>query len=130
MGTKIFIFTFVLLIAVSITGTIYNVVQRRRLQSAILRLEQKVARESLIGKSPERVTAFLNREGFPCRDYELKSESGPENNDHTIRCKIADGAQTISLIEGPYVYDVMLRFRFDHQDRLIEYTVGASAVGL
>ncbi|MBW3625140.1 MAG: hypothetical protein KY468_17220 [Armatimonadetes bacterium] len=118
-----------LMAVLSVAGTARNLEQRRHLRAVIENTEQKISDERLIGENPDRVISFLDREGISHGGYEVKSESGPENNDRTVRAKIPDVAQTVSLIEGPFIYDVLLRFQFDGQNRLIGYTVGESAVG-
>ena len=123
MRNKLFIIFLIFITVAGFVVTARNSVSRMRLKATIARIEQKIANEQLIGDEPSQVVDFLKKERIPHGEYKRKVQYYFPIQDRMITAVIPDVANTFSLIEGPFVWDIFITFKFDEDDNLIKYSV-------
>ncbi len=86
-----------------------------KLTSASTKIPHKIEKENLLGASPTKVTASLDRDRIDHSSY--------SRQDRNIVANLYLAASTFSLQTGPLTWDVEVVLRFDKQEHLVGYTV-------
>jgi hypothetical protein len=125
------VFLFLLLVIGAFVVDVHR--RETRIRHVTRTLERKLAQAQLLGTSPQKVIAFLDREKIEHSTYVVGVETNESPTlgsvDRYIIARNRDVARLLLPAAGPVRVDVIIVFAFDNHDRLTRYAVERSTSG-